>query len=155
MISSQLGYWILVVAFFVAVPLLLTRPAQRRASSDRLARLGAWALEQVTAVPESDPLAQELFSALRRERLRADLQRLQRILATDMTMSATRQLANRLAYEWLLRDLDSLRAVAPAYVDAALDQPAPSVPIRTAEVSRGQDWRRAPEVEILEIGWKS
>lgn len=155
MVNSQLAYWMLVVAIFVAVPLLLTRrPSLRRASGDRLSRLGVWALEQVTTVAEPDPVAQDLFSAIRRERLRADIQRLQRILASDATMSATRQLANRLAYEWLLRDLSSLRAVAPAYADAALDQPAPSVPVRMTDPGRSQDWRQVPEVEILEIGWR-
>lgn len=118
--DPQLGYWLVLAGFF-AVPLLLTQPAVRRACAPWLSRLAEWALAQVEPVAEPDPMAADLFRAIRRERLRADIARLQVLLATDMSMSATRQLGNRLAHEWLLRDLRELGGAAPEVAAAVLD----------------------------------
>ena len=63
-------------------------------------------VDELRQPPEVDPLADDLAKALRREKLRADVRRLERILATDESMSACRQLGNRIAYDWLIRELD-------------------------------------------------
>ena len=64
-------------------------------------RLGERVVDGLRQPPEFDPLADDLAKALRREKLRADVRRLERILATDESMSACRQLGNRIAYDWL------------------------------------------------------
>ncbi|HYP43826.1 MAG TPA: hypothetical protein VEQ66_01335 [Propionibacteriaceae bacterium] len=155
MTDSQVGYSLLGIGVAcVVIPLLLRSPPVRRACRRWLRRLGDWAVSQFEQIPERDPLAEEMFNAFRRERLRADIQRLERLLATDTSMSATRQLGNRLAYEWLLRELRDLRASAPAYAEVAWDKPTAWTAPRTAEVTAGRDWGHAPTVEVLEIGWK-
>lgn len=168
---SELTSWLVVVVVLLAIPLVSTRRlASGRFASERMSALGAWAVERLTPAPEVDQLADDLYRVIRRERLRSDILRLRRILATDMDMSATRQLGNRIAYEWLLRELNGLRAPSPAGATA-------SFPERGAEVegdSWSDDWdtgswdvrplppptpepawsyeARPPKVEILEIG---
>jgi hypothetical protein len=151
----QVGYWLFCTSLFFA-PLLVRAPFVRRLLDDTLDRLGG---------PEDDPGASgddfdrfpDRWSALiRRDRLVADVQRLQRIVATDMGMSATRQLGNRLAYNQLLqelRDLADLPAAVPAVAVAGPDRwwvPPSAVPARG--VTPSGDWRPLGKVETLEIG---
>ena len=158
MSNSQLGFVMGAFGLFVVVALLLRIPPIQRASARRLRQLGEWTASRVEQVPETDPEASEVFLAFRRERLRADLARLQRLLVTDTAMSATRQLGNRLAYEWVKRDLQALPGPTlpgptSLVIDSAPD-PWVSTTVGAAESRSGQDWRRAPTVEVLEIGWK-
>ncbi|MBA3529332.1 MAG: hypothetical protein H0T91_08515 [Propionibacteriaceae bacterium] len=148
----QLGYWLSVTGLLLS----LRVPFVRRVLSNRLSQFGSWAVERARPAPEFDQLADELYQVLRREKLRSDLRRLQRIVATDMSMSATRQLGNRLAYQWLLRELESTRdrwqptgddgAVNWGRASALSTQPTDPVPSHYSQ--------RPPKVEILEIGWK-
>lgn len=154
----ELGSWLIVAAFFVAI-LLLThrRPFARRIASKLLSRLGAWAMDRARPEPEFDQLADDLSKVLRRERLRADIERLQRVIATDMSMSATRQLGNRLAYEWVLRDLANLRG-GPEHVadDGAINNWIDSPrPLHSTGLISSQDTQRTPKVETIDIGWRS
>jgi len=91
----------------------------------------------------------------RRLRLGADLRRVELLLRTDMTKSATRQLGNRLAYEQLLDDLRRLPEAEPAMAAAAV---LSSWHGAAGEVSsqfvRAGDSAGSPVVEILEIGWQ-
>jgi len=152
----QLGYWLLVASVLVALPLLAPRwPLAELRSAPVLNRLGVWAADQGSPTPEFDQLAEDLSRVLRRERLRADVQRLQHILATDMWMSATRQLGNRIAYQWLVRELERTRESTPPlsapvgadnWTDtAALQQPTSWV--------CSPDYQGNPNVEVLDIGW--
>ena len=106
---DQLGYW-LVVALLLIGLLLLSRPAllARCLANPRLRRVSSRGLDLLRPAEPVDELGDDLYRVVRGERLRADIQRLQRILANDETMSATRQLGNRLAYDWLLRELTEL-----------------------------------------------
>lgn len=144
------GYWLALAAFFIAL-VLLTRPA---ISGALLAWVSSWASERFTPVEEYDPIADDLYQALRRERLRADLARLERLVATDENMSATRQLGNRLAYAWLLRERERLGGLrdAPPSPAAAYHRDAGSTSAHTA----GQSYtsQRGSNVEVLELGWR-
>jgi hypothetical protein len=157
----QLGYWLLALTLFVAVPLLTTRqPVARHFVGERLNRLGAWAADRVTPVPEVDQLADDLSRILRVEKLRCDVRRLQRIIATDMAMSATRQLGNRIAYNWLLTELERTRNLSQATagdgsanswrVQAATRDLRPT----EAKWSSGYDPQHRTNVEVLDIRWK-
>lgn len=167
---SDLTSWLVVVVVLLAIPLAMNRRlAAGRFARARMSTLGAWAVERLTPAPEVDALADDLYRVIRRERLRADIQRLRRILATDMDMSATRQLGNRIAYEWLLRELNSLRTRSPGGAasfsergaevqgDSWLDDgDTGSWDVRPRPAPVGQSgWTyepRPPKVEILEIG---
>lgn len=131
----QAAFWVFVVAL-VAGLYLVTRPEvlARLRSSRRLRQLGASALDALRPVEEHDQQAADLYRAVRRERLRADLHRLQRLLVTDETMSATRQLGNRLAHDWVLRELRELGGAPPdrAYVNPRTAWEASSVAAQPA-----------------------
>ena len=145
--GHSLMSWLLVIGVFVGVTLVSIR-AVRDHLGPRIRRLGSWAATQLSPVTELDEEADDLSKVLRRERLCSDIQRLQRILATDMSMSATRQIANRLAYAQLVHELREV----PDFYD-----PMPSHSVTRLHPSN-QLLRTArpqpPTVEILEIGWR-
>jgi hypothetical protein len=158
----QLGYWLIFTCFVVAIPLLVkVLPLARRLFGPRLGRLGMDTLERLRPLPEVDQLAEDLARVLRRERLRNDLARVRRLVATDEAMSATRQLGNRLAYNWLVRELQSIPgpsqpvyAGQPVYDQGDLDRWRDFTPLQPQAVASAYQGQRPPEVEILELGWR-
>jgi hypothetical protein len=122
----------------------------------QMSRLGGVLVDRLSRPGDPDREAEELSQVLRRQRLCADLRRVEHLIATDTWMSATRQLGNRLAYEQLLDDLKHTPDVLPAIpgmseinnwtASTSTDQPA--IPIT------GYGSRSASKIEILEIGWR-
>ena len=148
---------LIVIGLLITTRLLALHPAIRRWFSQLMTRLGLRILDWVSPAPEFDQVADDLSRALRRQKLRADVRRLQRILATDMSMSATRQMGNRLAYASLVRELDrDTRELAYSFLDddPVDDWNVAGPPTRIRDLARNQYAPRAPQVEILEIGWK-
>ena len=141
--------WLLVIGLFIGLPLLSTRSV-RSFLGPPMIRLGSWTMAQLRPGGDPDEEADDLSKVLRRQQLCAEVQRLQRILATDESMSATRQIANRLAYRQLLRELGNtpdVYAVMPGQVTATRWGTSTLSP----RTDRSHD---APSVEILEIGWR-
>jgi hypothetical protein len=105
----------------------------------------------LTAEPEVDVEALELYQALRRQRLLQHTARLRRILQDDSHQSACRQLGNRMAYNQLLRELaelgESERALLPASGWAPTWNPVVAVAGRGAATAG-----YAPRVEVLDFG---
>ena len=93
-----------------------------------------------------------MSAILRRQKLGVAVERLRRIVATDESMSATRQIANRLAYRRLLYDLERTPEILPGMTDdlSAVGWPPSVMTIRHSNDS----YRRASTAEILEIGWR-
>ena len=151
-------FWLIGIGVFVVLCALLRLAVVRGMVDRRLRQIGERLAEWVNPPPPFDPVADDLARALRQERLQADVRRLQRLMATDEWMSATRQIGNRLAYEWLVRELDkSTRGLNPLFVGddsyGNWDVPGPLEP--TTPRSRSQPAQRPPQVEILEIGgWR-
>lgn len=116
-----------------------------------LAALGEWVLQQVTAVPEVDQDALDLYHALRRQRLLQHVVRLRRILADDSHQSAVRQIGHRLAYGQLLAELAELGEAARVLPGTVGLEPTwtPAVAVAGRGSSGGQ---YAPRVEILDFG---
>ena len=141
--AGQLLAWSAFIFLVIAARLLVTRPALRFLGP-RLSRLAEWWMTRPRAQSEVDAELDELAVVLRRQQLTLHIQRLRRILATDESMSATRQIANRIAYRGLLHDLESIPDVFPW------------MPNDEAMISRyssgGYGARRDRTVEILEIG---
>ena len=131
------------VGLVLAARFLGTRPG-RRFLRARLSPLADWWVARQAATSNVDAEYDELAIVLRRQQLSAHLQRLRRIVATDESMSATRQIANRLAYRWLQRELAETPAILPGPDDDdTLDRWVP----------RAYN-PRPREPEVLEIGWR-
>ena len=135
--------WAVFFGLVVIARLLTTRVAVRYLRP-RLQRLVDWWMARPRPQSEADAEFEELWAVLRRQQLTDAVERLRRILATDESMSATRQIANRLAYRRLLYDLQRIPDVLP------------DMPHDDRLISRSQSWRPDPRsdsiVEILEIG---
>jgi len=155
--SLELTAWTLVVVLVLLPALLRIGPVRRAAF-----RLGAAAVERLTPEPEVDQDALDLYRALRYERLQRDLDRLRRVLLTDETKSAVRQIGNRMAHDRLLHDLAELAEAgrsAPAAGPVARGrqpvrtQPAEAWPLPTAAPSAlPTGGQHRPVVEVLELG---
>jgi hypothetical protein len=152
----QLGYWLFCSSLFFA-PLLVRAPFVRRLLGDSLSRLSEPEVDPIAGADEFDHFPDRWSALMRRERLLADVRRLQRIVATDMTMSAVRQIGNRIAYNQLLielRDTPDLPVQVPAV--AAFDRwDTVPQPVATRRAAPGADWRPLGKVETLEIGWRA
>jgi hypothetical protein len=162
---SQLFSWLVVALTLVAVPLLSLAPeATRRRLGPHVSR---WVERVVAAMEpqeELDPFLEAVRAQLRRQKLVADVQRLRRLVATDMAMSAVRQLGNRIAYASLVAELEALRDAPTEYAFSGPTElpSAASVPVsRWADelvlsapmpVRGRADGQRAPAVEVLELG---
>jgi hypothetical protein len=145
------GGGIVLIALMLASP-LLARPFIRK----HISRLGSVILENLSRPADVDRDAEELSRVIRRERLCADLRRVEHLITTDSWMSATRQLGNRLAYQQLLDDLRHTPDVLPATSGiseiynwtASASTAQPAIPVT------GYGFRSAAKIEILEIGWR-
>ena len=140
--------WLLVIGVFVGFPLVSIR-AVRDHLGPLILRLWSWASTQLSPVTELDEEADDLSKVLRRQRLCSDIQRLQRILATDVSMSATRQIANRLAYAQLVRELEDVPDFYGTIPNNAVTRLYPS-----GHLPRTESQPQPRTVEILEIGWR-
>jgi hypothetical protein len=133
--------------------LLLRWPASRRALARLARRVSDWATTHWSRAEEWDSDERALWQMERRSRLCADLRRVERLLATDTWMSATRQLGNRIAYHRLVDDLRDMPEVLPTIFQTfgALDESTFEPPSRW--LSNAGYSPQPPTVEILEIGW--
>jgi hypothetical protein len=89
----------------------------------------------------------------RRRKLCDDLRRVERLVATDSWMSATRQRANRIAYHQLVDDLRHTPEVSSTifqtfgpWDESAIEPGFPRLINNAAS-------QKPPTVEVLEIGW--
>ena len=140
--DAQVVGWLTFFSLVLVVRLLTTPPALR-ILGPYFRRLADWALEHLNRPEELDPEIEELMIIRRRQQLETHIERLRRILATDMRMSATRQAGNRLAYAWLIKELERTPLLVPTMV-----------PTRSVSLIN-YDARRGSSVEILEVGgWR-
>ena len=134
---------------------LLSRPVSWRV----LARFATWVDGRV-AVSHSgmdDPDRDEdALLMYRRDRLCADLRRIEHLLATDAWMSATRQLGNRLAYDQLVDELRRIPDMPSSFERQTLDwwNESKSQPLWGGPLTTNGYSEKPPAVEILEIGWR-
>lgn len=143
----QVTSWLLVALFLVAAALFLSPDSsQGKYLADRWERLSAWMAEHGHPEDDEEDYARlELREVFREERLRADLERVRHLVATDTYMSATRQLANRIAYRQLLAETSDF-AQRPALVP-----PGRTWAIEAADL---QTTRRISGPESLDVRWR-
>jgi hypothetical protein len=149
------GHGLLVaLSVFVCVILaarLLDTPPGRRFLGARIGRLRNWWAARQAAASEGDQEYDELKVILRRQQLGAHLDRLRRILATDESMSATRQIANRLAYRWLQHEFERTPGILPWMPD---DDIARGWSPPATAIGRTTYHSAHREPEVLEIGYR-
>jgi hypothetical protein len=140
--DSGLVGWAVLVCLVLAVRLLDTRPGRRFLRARVIPPLADWWAARQRS--DADQEFEELWAIMRREQLSAHLQRLRRIVATDESMSATRQIANRLAYRSVLHDFEKTAELIPWLADDA-----------TSHRWTPSTYHSRPrEAEVLEIGWR-
>ena len=150
-----LGGWLLALAVYASLPLLV-RPATRRAVGRLAERFLDWSAGRRARArdrdrDEEEEYVEQVRQMHRREKLCADLRRVEHLVATDAYMSATRQLGNRLAYEQLRDELRHTPEVFPASVlFQTVDPLADPTP---ASRSWGLLPAQPRTVEILDIRW--
>ena len=147
---DQMVAWSVFCGLVIVARLLVTRVA-RRFLGPRISRLADWWVARQRPVSALDQERDELLAVLRRQQLSAAVERLRRIMATDESMSATRQIANRIAYRGLLRDLEQTPDPLGMHDDDTADRWSRTV---MAITRNSYDSRRAATVEVLEIGWR-
>jgi len=151
--AHQLGYWLFCVSLMLA-PLLMRAPGVREKVEVVLGRLSTAEAETLDHDDELGQFPETWYAVTRRERLLADVERLRRLVATDMGKSAVRQLGNRLAYNQLLKEL--AETPEPPWSVAALPGLDGGSTIVAASSTRDgageRGWRPLQQVETLEIG---
>jgi hypothetical protein len=169
--------WTIVALTFILLPVLAV-PAVSRALREQAEHANEWAKAREARKSVPDPEQEKLWAWTKRRQVCAALDRIERLIATDSWMSATRQLGNRLAYQQLLAELRRTPDVFPAGLD--LTATPAWTPARTsrrwseppADVWDDRDFAvgwsvSAPvaaaftssttqpgSVEVIEIGWR-
>jgi hypothetical protein len=146
------GAFIVLAVFFFLLLLAGTMP--RRVVVRLGQRASDWATTHWRKAEDSDREESELWLMERRRRLCDDLRRVERLVATDSWMSATRQRANRIAYHQLVDDLRHIPDVSPtifqtfgSWDESRSDARSPWL------INKGAS-QQPPTVEVLEIGWR-
>lgn len=168
---DQLSAWLVVATAFVLLPFLLVGPNRpRHAIAVRLERLGSWALPRLQARSRDrddpdglDPLTDpELRERQRREQIYADLRRLHDLVRSDAAMSATRQIANRIAYDRLREQVAALGEPPVRVGPGAATGPSASAGSYLNPFSRPSSGPVAgglpaarPTREVLDVGWRT
>ena len=150
---DQMIAWSVFVGLVLVARVLVSRPALRFLGP-RISRLADWWVARQRPVSALDSERDELSAVLRRQQLSADVERVRRIVATDESMSATRQIANRIAFRALLHDLEKTRELIPWMADDDIDDRWPSAAMAMRPSRYRYAAHRAPTAEVLEIGWR-
>ncbi|HJV15381.1 MAG TPA: hypothetical protein VJ625_15935, partial [Propionibacteriaceae bacterium] len=82
-----------------------------------------------------------------------DLRRVEHLVATDSWMSATRQRANRIAYNRLVYDLRHTPEVSSTSFQTFGSWDESAIDPRWTRLINNGAAQKPPTVEVLEIGW--
>lgn len=161
--SGQLGYWLFVACALLIAPIVLMRVFARISVEDFLDNLWDWMAARADTDPDlPDPdddadllLPAEVRRINRTEKLLADLSRVRHLLTVDSSMSAVRQLGNRLAYEQLLHELRQA-ADGPRVLDHVPDpvrQDDRFTPVAIPAPASASYSRASATVETIDFRW--
>jgi hypothetical protein len=131
---------------------IISRPPLWSRIRVRLEPLALRLWHQVVVPEQPDLAVLRSWAALRLEQLQAHLERVRRLILDDSWMTATRQVANRMAHEHLVRDVreaeDALSALGP--IEPVLPMGAPT-PLAASRFAFSAPAAR-PVVEVIEFG---
>jgi hypothetical protein len=150
----HLDEYLIAFTLFVVLP-LLSRPGTWRVLARLASRLDDWTTARDRRTDDQERDDDDLWLMHKRDKLSADLRRVEHLLATDMWMSATRQLGNRLAYDQLVDELRHIPEVFPiSFQPQVLDSWDESQVERLWRAPAVNGYSAQPStVEILDIGW--
>jgi len=146
------AYAVLAVVCLPVVVWVISRPPLWSRLRPRLEPVAARLWQQIVEPQPPDPEALRSWAAVRLEQLRGHLERVRRLILDDEWMTATRQVANRMAHEHLVRDvreaevaLEAFGPLEPVWAVAAQPSLAASRFAYSAPAAR-------PVVEVIEFG---
>lgn len=141
-----------VFALFILL-LLLTEPRPRGVVVRLVRYVSNWAATHWKKSEDSDREENELWLIERRRKLCEDLRRVEHLVATDSWMSATRQRANRIAYNRLVYDLRHTPEVSSTSFQTFGSWDESAIDPRWTRLINNGAAQKPPTVEVLEIGW--
>ena len=109
------AYAFLAVMCLPLVGWVLSRPALWRRIRPRLEPLAVRLWQQLVEKEQPDEGLLQRWAVSRLESLRGHLERVRVLISNDEWMTATRQTANRLAYEHLVRDVRDAEVAAAVF----------------------------------------
>jgi len=146
------AYAFLAVMCLPVVVWIVSRPPLWKRLRPRLEPAAARLWQQIVEPQPPDPEVLRSWAAVRLEQLRGHLERVRRLILDDEWMTATRQVANRMAHEHLVRDvreaevaLEAFGPLEPVWAVAAQTSPAASRFAYSAPAARSV-------VEVIEFG---
>jgi len=146
------AYAFLAVMFLPVVAWIISRPPVWSRIRPRLEPVALRLWQQLILPEQPDQEVLHRWAVARLEQLRGHLERVRRLILDDEWMTATRQVANRMAHEHLVRDvreaevaLEAFGPLEPAAAAAAPTSLAASRFAFSAPAAR-------PVVEVIEFG---
>lgn len=146
------AYAFLAVMFMPVVAWVVSRPPVWSRIQPRLEPLAVRLWQQLVQPEQPDQEVLHRWAVLRLDELRGHLERVRRLILDDEWMTATRQVANRMAHEHLVRDvreaevaLEAFGPLEPQIVTAAATPLAASRFAFSAPAARSV-------VEVIEFG---
>ena len=146
------AYAFLVVLCAPFLVWIASRPPIWKRLRPRLEPVARWLWLEVVEPEQPDPEVLRRWALVRLEELRGHLERVRRLILDDEWMTATRQCANRLAYDHLIADVRGAEAAVLAYglVVPAVASAAPT-PRAVPRLAFSPAPVR-PVVEVIEFG---
>lgn len=146
------GYAFLAVMCLPVVIWVLSRPPVWSRIRVRLEPVAADFWQQIVQPEKPDPEILRGWAAVRLQQLQGHLERVRRLILDDEWMTATRQVANRMAHERLVRDVHeaemALEAFGPLEPEIALAAATPAAASRFAFSAPAA----RPVTEVIEFG---
>jgi hypothetical protein len=146
------AYAFLAVMCLPVLVWVISRPPLWSRIRPRLEPAAVRLWQQIVLPEQPDPEILQRWAALRLEQLRGHLERVRRLILDDEWMTATRQVANRMAHQHLLRDVAEAELALEAYgAFVPATTAGMSTPIATPRLAFSAPPARTV-VEVIEFG---
>jgi len=146
------AYAFLAVMCLPVLVWVISRPPLWSRLRPRLEPMLARLWEQIIEPQPPDPEILRSWAAVRLEQLKGHLERVRRLILDDEWMTATRQVANRMAHEHLVRDVREAEMALAAFGPL---EPAVAVAAQTSLAASRFAYNAPaarPVVEVIEFG---
>jgi hypothetical protein len=146
------AYAFLAVMCLPVVGWIISRPPIWRRIQPRLEPVAVRLWQKIIEPEQPDPEILRRWAAMRFEQLLGHLERVKRLILDDEWMTATRQVANRMAHERLVRDVREAEAALLAFGPVEPTAPAAAPTPRAVPRLAFSAPASRPVVEVIEFG---